>query len=92
MRDLKAVGYDLRLFWRFNQTVKNYLAKVKKEYEDFHKRPHHVIVAAKHDTIGTVIARLAEHNIHRIFITELKRPIGIVSLKDILLEILHIDS
>jgi len=93
LRDLKSVGYDLNLFWRFYQTVENYVLKLRKEYQEKHGRPRHVVFATKEDTLGFVINTLAENHIHRLYIVDSKKekkPIGVVSLKDILTEVLDL--
>jgi CBS domain-containing protein len=42
------------------------------------------------DTLEDVINTLAEHRIHRLFIVnDDRKPIGVISLKDLLLEILN---
>lgn len=90
VRDLKAISVDARMFWRLYQTVKNFLLKIRKENnETGGDRPRSVVTVRSSDTLETVVKRLAEHDIHRIFIVdELKKPIGVISLKDVLYEII----
>lgn len=92
LRDLKSVGYDLSMFWRFYQTVENYVVKLRKEYQEKHGRPKHVVFATKEDTLANVVSHLAENHIHRLYVVDSKKdkkPIGVVSLKDVLLELLN---
>jgi len=89
LRDLKAIGTDGRLFWRLYGTVHNFLLKIRKEYAEHDGRPRTVISLRQEDTLETAIRLLSQHNIHRLFvIDEAKKPVGVLSLKDILLEII----
>jgi len=90
VRDLKAISTDARMFWRLYQTVKNFLLKIRKENnETGGDRPRSVVTVKPADTLETVIHRLAEHDIHRIFVVDdHKKPIGVISLKDVLYEII----
>jgi len=88
IRDLKTIGSDARLFWRLYQTVNNFLAKEKKEFSD---KPRHPIYATPQDTLGDIIKSLATHEIHRLFVVDGNhKPIGIISLRDVLLEIISV--
>jgi len=88
VRDLKTIGADARLFWRLYQTVNNFLAKEKKEFTD---KPRHPIFATPQDTLEDVIKLLATKQIHRLFVVDGNhKPIGIISLKDVLLEIISV--
>jgi len=88
--DLKLIQSDARMFWRLYQTVKNFLLKNRKEgYE----RPTHPIVADSHETIETALRKFEENHVHRIFVVDdHKKPVGIISLKDILMEIISVES
>jgi len=89
LRDMKLISYDARLFWRLQQTINNFTLKLKAEWAAKHERPHAVVTAKGANTIGEVINLLADNKIHRIFIVDDDRkPIGVASLKDLLLEIL----
>jgi len=87
IRDLKALQVDGRMFWRLFQTVKNYLLKVRKENnEKGGDRPRTIVTVKANENLEDVIKKLAEHDIHRIFIVDdHKKPIGVISLKDVLL-------
>jgi len=91
LRDMKLISYDARLFWRLKQTVKNFLIKLKAEWESRHERPQKAVFATRQNTLEEMIKMLADNKIHRVYIIESehdKKPIGVVSLKDVLLEIL----
>jgi CBS domain-containing protein len=88
LRDLKLISYDARLFWRLQQTVGNFLLKLRSEYAA-KGRPTSLITATEKDTIGMVIRTLSENQIHRIYIVDNdKKAIGLLSLQDVLLEII----
>jgi len=90
VRDLKAISVDTRMFWRLYQTVKNFLLKIRKENnETGGDRPRSVVTVKSGDSLQTVVQKLAENDIHRIFIAdEHKKPLGVISLKDVLYEII----
>lgn len=89
IRDMKLISYDARLFWRLQQTVNNFTLKLKYEWAAKHDRPHAIVTAKGDNTIGEVINLLVENKVHRIFIVDDDRkPIGVASLKDLLLEII----
>ncbi len=89
LRDLKAIGGDVSLFWRLHQTVKNFLLKVRHEFQQRHNRPRRVVYIVPSATVQDVIETMNRHLIHRIFIVnnhQEKIPIGVVAAKDVLLE------
>lgn len=90
VRDLKAVSVDTRMFWRLYQTMKNFLLKVRRESnETGGDRPRSVVTVKSTDTLESVVRKLAENDIHRIFIVDdNKKPIGVISFKDVLYEII----
>jgi len=90
MKDLKAMSTDARLFWRLYQTVHNFLLKIRKENnETSGDRPRTIVTVKPSDTLETVVKKLAEQKVHRIFITDdHKKPVGVISLKDVLQEII----
>jgi len=88
--DLKLIQADGRMFWRLYQTVKNFLLKNRKEGYD---RPHHPVIADANETIESALKKFEESHVHRMFVVdEHKKPIGVISLKDILLEIISVES
>jgi len=87
LRDLKAMAPDAGLFWRLFGTTKTFLEKL--QAERLGGRPYSVQVCSTDDTLGDIIKRLVDQKIHRIYITDSdQKPIGLLSLKDILLELL----
>jgi CBS domain-containing protein len=88
LRDLKAMSTDGRFFWRLYQTVENYIIKLKHEIKEG-QRPKRVQVCKKTQSLEHVINLLADHSIHRVFVVDdEKKPIGVITLKDVLFEIL----
>jgi len=86
--DLKAISPDGRMFHRLYQTAKNFILKIRKEYAEKDGRPRSVVFVKPTDTLETAIRVLAEHKIHRVYVVDDEhKPIGIISLKDILLQV-----
>eukprot|EP01118_Nematostelium_gracile_P017374 TRINITY_DN739_c0_g1_i1.p1 TRINITY_DN739_c0_g1~~TRINITY_DN739_c0_g1_i1.p1 ORF type:complete len:371 (-),score=125.35 TRINITY_DN739_c0_g1_i1:85-1107(-) len=90
LRDLKTISTDSRMFWRLYQTVHNFLLKVRRENtETGGDRPRTIVTVKPTDTLQTCIQKLADQKFHRIFIVDdAKKPVGVISLKDILKEII----
>jgi len=89
IRDLKGITSDGRMFWRLFQTTSHFIEKVKKDFQDKHGIPHHVVSLNTSHTIEFTIRQLVLNKIHRIFIVDNhNKPIGILSLKDLLLELI----
>jgi len=89
LRDLKAIQHDGRMFWRLYQTCKNFLMKIRKEFAKEDARPSRVVVLTPKDTLESVINLCNNHNIHRVYVVdENKKPISVISLRDILNEII----
>jgi len=87
VRDLKAAAPDATLFWRLYQPTGTFIGKLNSEYGD--KRPKHPQYCTADDTIGVALTRLVENKIHRVFIVDDRsQPIGVFSIKDLLLEII----
>jgi len=87
VRDLKGVAPDAALFWRLYQPTRDFLSKLNKEHSD--TRPRSPQFCSTEDDLEFVITKLAEHKIHRVFVVDAHhKPIGIVSLKDVLMEIM----
>jgi len=89
-KDLKAMSTDARLFWRLYQTVHNFLLKIRKENNEMGgDRPRTIVTTKAQETLETVIKKLYEHKIHRIYIVDdHKKPVGVISLKDVLAELI----
>jgi len=91
MRDLKAMAPDGRLFWRLYKSVKEFLDNVKQSHTDpqASARPKEVITVTPDDTLETVLGLLVLNRIHRVYIVESKthkKPIGLITLRDVMLE------
>lgn len=88
LRDLKAVQHDGRMMWRLHQSCKHFLEKLRNETPE-ERRPSHVICVIPKDKFSHVIQLSVNHGIHRIYVVdEEKKPTGVISLKDILGEII----
>ncbi|GAM22994.1 hypothetical protein SAMD00019534_061690 [Acytostelium subglobosum LB1] len=90
-RDLKAMATDGSLFWKLYRPVSAFLDFIKKDANTI--RPRHAIFALKTDTFESVLNKIFTNEVHRIFIVDhadTKKPIGVVSLGDLLLQILPI--
>jgi len=89
IRDLKAMSADGRLFWRLYQSIKNFLSKVRAETTS-EVRPRHLVTVMETDALETAIKLLAENKVHRVWIVDnQQKPLGVLSLKDVLLEIIE---
>jgi len=93
MRDLKAMAPDGRLFWRLYKPISEYLDNVAKSRTDpqASARPKEVITVTPEDTLETVLGLLVMNRIHRVYIVESKtqkKPIGLITLRDVMLEAL----
>jgi len=92
LRDLKGISSDGRLIiGRLYQSVKVFLDKLKLGSKE-PDRPRNAVKATLNDTFEAVARTLVEHNIHRVFIVNNQNdriPIGVVSLKDLLLELIE---
>jgi 5'-AMP-activated protein kinase, regulatory gamma subunit len=84
VRDLKIVANDEKIFLKLFLSVEDFIKCIHSE-----NRPKKVISVTVKDTLETVVKLLSENKIHRVFVVdEKKKPIGVVSLKDVLYEIL----
>jgi CBS domain-containing protein len=90
LRDIKLISYDARLFWRLQQSVKNFIAKLRTEWQSKHGRPRKLKKVKATATLQEVIKTLAENKIHRVYIWDpvTKKAEGVISLKDVLSEII----
>jgi len=88
LRDLRMQGPYLRSFWRFFGSAEAFVTSLRAENSGGKVTLFHTTPTA---TIGEVLNMLATHNIHRLFIVESEKNrqlCGVVSLKDLLAEIL----
>jgi len=90
IRDIKLISYDARLFWRLQQSVKNFILKLRAEWQTKHGRPRKLKKVKTTATLQEVIKVLSENKIHRVYIYDpaTKKAEGVISLKDVLLEII----
>lgn len=91
LRDLKVVGADMNLFWRLHQTVKNFILKLRQEYQTRHGRPRSIVYIVPETPIKDVIHALVEHSVHRLYICndhKEKQLVGVLTLQDLLALIL----
>jgi CBS domain-containing protein len=85
IRDLKTMSADARLFWRLYQKINNFIRHLREDYQKKHNRPRTIVSVKDSDTLEHVVNVCADNGIHRVFIVdENKKPIGVISLKDIL--------
>ena len=90
LRDLKILGPDASMFWRLQQTVNNFLVKVRHDHAAREGgRRRHAIFVLPQATIKDVIVALRRYHIHRVYVVndrKERKPVGVISLRDILLE------
>lgn len=89
LKDLKVIHADATFFWRLNQDIKNFVAKLRKEYTLKHGRPRASIYILPQATIRDVVEQFVKHNIHRVYVCDShtnRKPIGVVTAQDIILE------
>jgi len=88
VRDLKGLRLENQLFHRMYQTVHNFLRHLRAEGEEG-ERPKRKRVVRVTDTLEHVIEILVNENIHRVYVVDQEgKPIGVVALRDVLLEII----
>jgi CBS domain-containing protein len=92
LRDLKTIMTDASMFWRLQQKASNFIRHLRelvKTDEVKQNRPRTSVVAHADETLESVVQKITEHGLHRVFIVDAeKKPVGCISLKDILLEII----
>jgi CBS domain-containing protein len=87
IKDLKLIVHDEKFFQKLYQPISKFLKEL--DLKD-HKRPKEPVVCHKDATLETVVKKLTEHHIHRMFITDdANKPIGVVGLKEVLYEIVN---
>jgi len=88
VKDLKAIDTDGKWFSRLFFPASKYIEELQKDFPH-HKRPFHAITVHGSDTIETTLHKLVENKIHRVYIVdEHHKPVGVVSLRDVLKEII----
>jgi len=89
-RDLRSIQQDAQLFERLYYSVGEFVSHVRQAN---YRAIHPSICCTFDDTFQKIIMRLAAARIHRIYVVdENRRPISVISLHDILLKILELDS
>jgi len=91
LKDLKAISTDGQMFWRLYQQVRVFLEKVRQETVAS-QRPDRLIYCLKNQTFEHVIRTMCNNKIHRVFLidsVESMKPIGIITMKDVLFEIIN---
>jgi hypothetical protein len=74
----------LQLFWRLHQTVKNFVLKLRHEYQQRHGRPRTIVYMLPTATLRDVIETMNEHGVHRVYICDShhsKTPVGVISIQ-----------
>eukprot|EP00052_Salpingoeca_macrocollata_P004327 m.40689 g.40689 ORF g.40689 m.40689 type:complete len:339 (-) comp14141_c0_seq1:32-1048(-) len=92
LRDLKVMGTGLQSFWRMYGTAENFEKWLRTD-EEARGGKRKLLYVLPSATVGEVLSLLNEHKSHRFIIVESEkklRPTGVVSLKDILVELLGI--
>ena len=63
---------------------------VREEFAKRHGRPNHLVFASPNETLSEIVTKLTNNHVHRLYILDdAKKPIGLVSLKDLLAELLN---
>lgn len=90
LRDMKNLGFGVEKYWRLHRmNIHNYMLHLKQEREKG-ARPRSWVTVKDSETLFGAIQKLQENNLHHIYILDdHKRPIGVVSIQDILLELIR---
>jgi len=95
LRDLKAIRLENQLFHRLFFPCKDFLRILSEEsnYAKKDVRPIFRKIVRENDTIEHVIRVLVEYNIHRVYLVDDNdKPVGVVALRDVLLELITIQD
>jgi CBS domain-containing protein len=89
LKDIKLIRTDQLFLWRLYQGIPQFMHEVRKQL-----RPKSLQVLSPNDTLGKAVRQLAEHRVHRLFVVDEKQqnPMGVVSLKEVIAEILKFDE
>ena len=71
VRDLRGIGTQAEHFERLWHNVKKYKEEVRRQFSP--QTPPHPIHVTLDDTVATVIARMDDGNVHRVFVVEKER-------------------
>lgn len=88
--DIKFLGYDARYFQLLSNTVESYLNGIR-IYDKYRTIPSNrdPITCTQDASIASVLNTLLYYGIHHIYIVDIEgKPIGVVSMQDILAEFL----
>lgn len=104
VRDLRGVGTDGSQFYRLYRTVRAYKDMVRSEHESLAPPTHYSkeqvpfggVYVTPQDTMETVIKKMNDGNLHRVFICSVESarlgrpiPMGVISQSDVLLNTLE---
>lgn len=87
VRDLRGIGTQVEHFERLWHTVKQYKEEVRKEFP--RQTPKTPIAVTLNDDVQTVIQRMDDGNIHRVFVVEKEaenqlKPLHVITQRDVL--------
>eukprot|EP01116_Phalansterium_solitarium_P008443 TRINITY_DN22357_c0_g1_i1.p2 TRINITY_DN22357_c0_g1~~TRINITY_DN22357_c0_g1_i1.p2 ORF type:complete len:351 (-),score=152.56 TRINITY_DN22357_c0_g1_i1:65-1117(-) len=83
-KDLKIISPDGRLFWRMFQQIAAFVKDL-----DTAQRPGQLVTVQPTNTLSDVIRLMVQNKVHRVFVVDdAMRPVGVVTVKDVLWEIL----
>jgi len=86
-RDLKGIHTDANVFWRLWSTITEYKKRERSEHDA--KVPSELIYVTNHDSLYTVVEKMATLHIHRVYVVDgEKKPIRVITQTDIMREIL----
>jgi len=80
--DLKLIGHNGELLSLLQSPVESFLEVIKGTNEGVERGS--VVSVCSDDTFGDVIRRVVLHRVHRIYIVDNLKPVGVFSLSDIL--------
>jgi len=82
--DVKLLGYDLRYFKALGFSTNEYLGAVMPK--DHASGEVVCVKEGGNDTMGDIIGKLVENHIHRLYVIDNEgKPVGVISMTDILL-------
>ena len=84
--DLKVISHDGSLFYKLYLDAASFVKTINKE-----KQNKSVVTITKEDTFERALDLLYENKIHRIFvINEANKPTGLISMKDLIRDLINI--
>jgi len=99
VNDIKLLGYRLQYFNILSMSCEEYLKEISENPEmeetrtQIYKKfqglnPHYVISCQSTDSLATAIKMLSFFQVHRLYIVEGGKPVGVISLYDVLAELI----